>query len=202
MSDPPAPGKRLYRMVARAESTAATREGILEAAEAVADELHYEEITLAAVSKRAGVSVQTILRHFGTRDELFVATVLHMGMKMSGDRDVEPSDDPKQIVSILIDHYERFGDRILWMLAQEDRHSQIKVFTDLGRTFHAEWCRQAFAPALKGLRGMRRERRLSQFVTATDIYIWKILRRDRSLSPSQVKLAICELLEPLLGPSR
>lgn len=200
MSDAGSSGSRPYRMRARAESVAATRERILDAAETTADELRYEGVTLAVIARRAGVSVQTVLRHFRNREELFLATVLHMGMKMSGDRDVEPEWGAKRIVSVLVDHYERFGDRILWMLAQEAQQAQIKVFTDIGRQYHADWCRDAFAPALAGLRGGKRERRLAQLIAGTDIYVWKILRRDRGLSHSQTKLAICELIGPLTEP--
>jgi AcrR family transcriptional regulator len=198
MSDPAASGKRRYRMGARAEAVAETRERILEAAESASEDLLLEDITLTAVARRANVSVQTVLRHFGNREELFIGTVAHMGMKMAGDRDVDPSWRPKRIVGVLIDHYERFGDRILWMLAQENRHPRVKMILDMGRVYHAEWCRQAFSPALEGLRGGQRERRVAQLVAATDIYTWKILRRDRQLSVAQAKLAVRELLEPLL----
>jgi AcrR family transcriptional regulator len=184
-------------MRARGDAVTETRERILKAAETAADELPAEEITLAVIARRAGVSVQTVLRHFGGRQELFVATVVQMSMRMAGDREVEPTWGAKRIVGVLVDHYERFGDRILWMLAQEHRHEQIKMLTDFGRTYHADWCREAFAPALKGLRGGRRKRRHAQLVAATDIYVWKILRRDRGLSQGQVKLAILEMLEPL-----
>ncbi|HEX6665216.1 MAG TPA: helix-turn-helix domain-containing protein [Solirubrobacterales bacterium] len=201
MSERPVTGKRQYRMAARAEAKAATRLRILDAAESCADELPAEEVTLTVVAKRAGVSVQTILRHFGSSENLFLTTVIHMGMKMGGDRDVEASWGTERIVAVLVDHYERFGDRVLWGLAQEHRHAQIKQLTDLGRVLHAKWCEDAFAPALKGLRGTRRKRLVAQLVAATDIYVWKVLRRDRELSPAQVKLAIVELLAPLTEPS-
>jgi AcrR family transcriptional regulator len=190
-------GKRGYRMVARAEAKAATRERILEAAVAVGEEVPFGEVTLKAVAERAGVSVQTVLRHFGSSDDLFVAAVVHMGTQMAGDRDVEPDWPLERIVGVLVDHYERFGERILRMLGQEERHPQIKAFTDLGRTYHAQWCADAFAPALAPLRGARRERRLSQLIVATDLYTWKILRLDRGLPPAEVKRAIRELIEPL-----
>lgn len=201
MSDPSSPGKRPYRMGARAEAVAATKDRILEAAEEASEKLQLDSITLAVVARRAGVSVQTVLRHFGNREDLFIATVAHMGMKMAGGRDVDPSWSAERIVGVLVDHYERFGDRILWMLAQEDRHARSKMLTDMGRVYHAEWCRQAFAPALEGLRGGQRERRVGQLVAATDIYTWKILRKDRQLSAPQTKLAIVEMLEPLLARS-
>jgi len=197
MSDAPETGKRQYRMGARAAAVAATRNRILDAAGSAADELPVEELTLAVVARRAGVSVQTVLRHFGSREQLLAAMVAHMGMQMGGDREVEASWGTERIVAVLIDHYERFGDRVLWMLAQEHRHPQVKALTDFGREYHAQWCREAFAPALRGLRGRRRERLLSQIVAATDVYVWKVLRRDRKLSQAQVTLAIQELLAPL-----
>lgn len=190
-------GRRPYKMQARAAATEATKEKILEAAEAAFDELQIDEITLSAVAKRAGVSVQTIIRHFETKEGLFLAALLHAGAKMGMDRDVEPGADVAEVVGILIDHYEKFGDRILHMLSQEERVPRLKMFTDLGRVYHLDWCKKAFHPALKGLRGAKRERRAAQFAAVTDIYVWKILRRDRGFSVPQTKLAICELIEPL-----
>jgi AcrR family transcriptional regulator len=202
MSAGDAKAKRPYRMGARAKSTEATRAKILDAVEATFDELFYDEITLEAIAARAGVSVQTILRHFESKDNLFVASYLHTGEKMGADRGPPPTGDPKAIVGDLVDHYERFGDRILWMLAQEEREPILKNLADLGRLFHLQWCRQAFAPSLAGLRGKTRERRLAQFVAGTDLYTWKLLRRDRELSREQTKLAMRELLEPLMGQQR
>jgi AcrR family transcriptional regulator len=202
MSEREGSGRRPYKMQARAAATAATRERILDAAEAAFDELQIDEITLVWVAKRAGVSVQTVIRHFGTKEGLFMASVQHSGGKMVGDREVEPGGDVEEIVGILIDHYERFGDRILRMLSQEERVPDLKVLTDAGRVYHLEWCKQAFYPALKGLRGARRKRRAAQLAAITDIYVWKILRRDRHFSVEQTKLAICEMLEPLTERSR
>ena len=202
MSDGDSAPKRPYRMGARAAATEATKLKILEAGEVAFEELLFDEITLAAIAERAGVSVQTVLRHFGSKEGLFTASLLHAGGKMSGDRDVRPVADLDEIVGVLADHYERFGDRILRMLAQEQREPMLRVLTDLGRNFHLEWCKKAFSPALKGLRGAERERRIAQFVTGTDIYVWKLLRRDRGLSRPQTKLAMRELLEPLLKRPR
>jgi AcrR family transcriptional regulator len=201
MSEREAASKRPYRMAARAKAMEATREKILDAAEVAFEELLFDEITLAAVARRAGVSVQTVLRHFQSRDGLFMASLLHTGSKMAPDRDVLPIGDLEEIVGVLVDHYEKFGDRVLRTLSQEDREPTLRMLTDLGREFHLEWCKQAFSPALKGLRGAKRERRIAQFVTGTDIYVWKLLRRDRGLSQAQTKLAMRELLEPLMKPS-
>ena len=198
MSGGDAKAKRPYRMQARARAAEATRKKILDAVEVAFAELFYDEITLSEIARRAHVSVQTVLRHFESKEGLFLASYLHTGEKMGADRGPLPIGDPDRIVADLVDHYERFGDRILWLLAQEEREQILIHLADAGRLYHLQWCRQAFAPALEGLRGKTHERRLAQFVTATDIYTWKLLRRDRGLSKPQTKLAMQELIEPLM----
>lgn len=198
MSAGDAQAKRTYRMRARAEATAATREKILDAVEVAFEELLFDEITLAAVAERAGVSVQTVLRHFESKDSLFMASFLHTATKMAADRDVMPRGELPDLVGDLVDHYEKYGNRLLRMLAQEERQPTLRALADLGRLFHVEWCKQAFSPALKGVRGAKRDRRIAQFVACTDIYMWKLLRRDRGLGIGQTKLAMLELLEPLM----
>ena len=56
-----------------------------------------------------------------------------------------------------------------------------------------------FAPALAGLRGVERARRLAQLIAVTDVLTWKLLRHDRHLSRRQTELALIELLQPLTG---
>jgi AcrR family transcriptional regulator len=189
--------KRKYRMRARARSTEATREAILDATSVAFEELLFDEITLAAIAERAGVSVQTVLRHFESREKLFVASYIRTAEEMGEDRGPLPSGELKEIVGNLVDHYERFGNGILRMLAQETREPALKNLADLGRIYHLQWCRQAFAPSLGKLRGAKQERRLAQFVTCTDIYVWKLLRLDRGLTEPETKLAMLELLESL-----
>jgi AcrR family transcriptional regulator len=148
------------------------------------------------------VTVQTILRHFGSRDDLLVATIIRTGEKMLRNRDAAPDDDLETTIADLVDHYDRFGDRILRLLAEEERYPALRQYTEFGRKYHREWCEAIFAPSLKSLRGVDRARRVAQFVMITDIYVWKLLRRDRRLSARQTKLAMRELLEPLLGGDR
>jgi AcrR family transcriptional regulator len=189
-------------MGARAETTEATRQRILEAVEAAFDELAFDEITLARIAKRANVSVQTILRHFESKEALRAAALLHAGQKMAATRTVMPVGDLDEIVDVLVDTYEQFGNRVLRMLAREEEEAALRQLADLGRAYHLEWCKQAFSASLKGLRGQVRERRIAQIVACTDVYVWRVLRRDRGLSPRQAKLAMLEMLEPLTLPRR
>jgi AcrR family transcriptional regulator len=189
-------------MQARAQASAETGQKILDAAEAVFDEGSLEEVTLATVAKRAGVTVQTIMRRFGSKEGLLAATYAHAAAKMGSSREAAPLGDPGGAIRGLVDHYERYGDRILRLLAEEARYPAFRVVTDIGRSYHEDWCKRAFHSALAGLSGIERKRRVAQFIAVTDIYVWKLLRRDRSLSKQQTTIAMQELLKPLMERNR
>jgi AcrR family transcriptional regulator len=185
-------------MVARAESAAATRERILDAAVDLFWEQPREQITLDEVARRAGVAVQTVIRRFGGGKGLFEAAAEREAEKVRRQRDEAPVGDAAAAVRVLVDHYESMGDRVLRLLAEEERVSRLREIADRGRGYHREWCARVFAPALDGRQGVERRRRLAQLVAICDVYSWKLLRRDAGLSRRQTELALVELLESLL----
>jgi AcrR family transcriptional regulator len=188
-------------MVARAESAAATRERILDAAVAVFWELPGDRLSLDEVARRAGVSVQTVIRRFGGRDELFAAAAEREAQRVASQRDHAPGGDPRAAVRVLMDHYEAMGDRVLRLLAEEVRVPRLRDVADRGREYHRDWCARVFPGALDGGTGAERRRRLAQLVAICDVYTWKLLRRDARLSRRQTEVAVLELLQPLLEGS-
>lgn len=194
-------GKRRYRMGARAEAAEATGERILDAAEAAFYEQPGDEVTLAAVAESAGVTVQTVLRRFGNRQALFGAALTRAVTRVSQQRGSAPVGDVEGTVRVLVDHYEELGDRVLRILGEEERNRVLHTLTDLGRAYHREWCKHVFAPTLGELAGTELERRTAQLVAVTDVYVWKLLRRDQGLSREKTELAMRELIEPLTRPS-
>src|SRR6266542_5701242 len=86
-------GKRAYRMVARAESAAATRDRILSSAWHLFSDRPYEEVRLADVAAEAGVTIQTIHSRFGAKDALFVATWAWVMAPEGARRDSAPVGD-------------------------------------------------------------------------------------------------------------
>jgi AcrR family transcriptional regulator len=188
---------RRYRMVARAASVAATGERILDAAV----ELFWElpgEVSLDEVARRAGVTVQTVIRRFGGREGLFAAAAEREVERVRAQRDEAPAGDVAGAVRVLVDHYEALGHRVLRLLAEEERVPRLRELAEQGRTYHRDWCARVFAFALEGRAGVERRRRLAQLVAVCDVYTWKLLRRDARLSRRQTELALVELLEPLL----
>ena len=186
-------------MDARARSAAATGERILDAAVAVFWERPVREIPLDEVARRAGVSVQTVIRRFGGKEALFEAAMQREFERVGRQREAARAGDVRGAVRDLIDHYEDIGDGVLRMLAEEDRTPGIRQITDTGRAYHRDWCARVFGPALDELTGAERKRRLAQLITVTDVLTWKLLRRDAGLSRAQTELAVHELLHPLTG---
>jgi AcrR family transcriptional regulator len=189
---------RGYRMQARAAAAAATAERILDATAEVFWERQVEQISLDEVARRAGVTVQTVIRRFGGREGLFVAAVDRETERVRRERQQAPVGDVAAAIRVLIDSYETTGDRMLGVLAEEQRAPHLGVILDRARALHRQWCERVFADALTGLTGVQRKRRLAQLVAACDLYTWKLLRRDAALSRAQVELAMVELLTPLL----
>jgi AcrR family transcriptional regulator len=173
--------KRSYTMTTRAKATEDTRRRILRAAFELQSQRLASEIGLEAVAVEAGVSVQTILRHFGSRAGLFDEAVTFANAQVVEERRAPVGDVPAAI-TVLVDHYEKRGDLALMMLAQETTYEQVRVMSDRGKALHRTWVAETFAPQLAGLDGSAYDERLDLLVVATDVYAWKLLRRDRGLS--------------------
>ena len=189
---------RPYQMVARAESAAATGERILDAALDVFWEMPTRRVSLEEVARRAGVTVQTVIRRFGGKDGLLAAAADREAERVRRQREQAPMDDVEGAVRVLVDHYEEFGERVLRLLAEEQSAPGLREIADRGRLLHRKWCGRVFATVLADRRGVERERRLAQLVTVCDVYTWKLLRLDCGLSRRQTELALTELLQPML----
>ena len=188
-------------MVRRAVSTERTRDAILDAATRIFWEEPARELTLDAIARGAGVTVQTAIRHFGGRDGVFEAAVQRELGRVKDERNPAAVSTPGEAVRQVVAHYERTGDHAIRLLAEEHRSPTVASLTALGRAWHRDWCEKAFAGALAKRRGASRRRRLAQLVAVCDVYTWKLLRRDAGLDRTSTELAMVELLTPLLEVS-
>jgi AcrR family transcriptional regulator len=189
--------KRSYQMGARAEATAETGRRILRETLEAYREGFYDEVSLEDIAERAGVTVQTILRRFGSKEELISAAAKAARKSLRSQRDNAPVDDVAGAVGLLVNTYEEHGDRVLRLLAQEDRVAAFRLVTNAGREYHYEWVERVFASLLTRRAGSARERLLGQLIAITDLYFWKVLRHDLGLSREQTTLAISEAIAGL-----
>lgn len=169
--------KRAYRQTARAATAEANAGRIVAAFRAGLERLWFDEIRLEDVAHDAGVTVQTLIRRFGGKEGLLEATVDVMAAEIMAMRATVPGDIPRA-VRALSDDYEVSGDLILRLLAQEERWPALRRITDIGRREHRDWVAAIFAPWLDGLAAEPARRRLDALVVATDLYVWKLVRRD------------------------
>lgn len=164
---------RTYRQNARSDSAERTRLAILDAARAVAMTTPLATLTLKDVADQAGVAVQTVLRRFHSRDGLIQAAIEHFSAQVQQQRTDFPS-GLREAVDNVVAHYESWGDPMLIFLGQETFDPLALRITTLGRDLHDRWVTDSLAPRTAI------EHRL--LVVATDLYTWKLLRRDRELS--------------------
>jgi AcrR family transcriptional regulator len=193
--------KRPYRMVARADAAQATAARLLDAAVTRFTDTAYEDVSLEEIAQAAGVTKRTLLRRYGSKDALFVAAMDRAAHEMMRSRDAAPVGDVAGAVTNLVDHYERWGENRLRLLAQEDRIPVVAENVQGGRRYHWSWVEQKFAPLIGGLAGAARTRRIAALVAITDVYTWKLLRRDLGLSRADTEQLLVELLSKLEGAS-
>ncbi len=189
--------KRSYRMVLRAEPKAETERRLLEAAERLFRERPYPEVRLEDVAAVAGVSAPTVIHRFGSKEGLLAAAARSMQEQVVRQRGQAPVGDPPAAIANLVEHYEQWGDPVVHLLSQEAAVPVIREITDRGRALHAEWVARTFAQWLP-VEPSRRRRRLAQLIALMDVYVWKVLRRDRGLSRGDTEAAIQEAVSALL----
>jgi AcrR family transcriptional regulator len=179
---------RSYSMDLRAAAAEATRKRILAAAADAFLQRWYDDVTLADIAERAGVSGQTVINHFGGKEQLAAAAHQRIGERIESLRYApEPGDTPA-LVEALVEDYETTGDAIIRLLALEEKVSSLRPLLATGRESHRRWVEEMFrAPEL-----------VAELVVATDVYTWKLLRRDQGLSRDEAAAAMKRIVDALL----
>jgi AcrR family transcriptional regulator len=186
-------------MSARAEAAERTAEAILLAAVDLWREMLLDDITLNAIAERAGTSLQSVIRHFGSKEGVFAACIERDPAGIRRARDRAPAGDVETAVDALLQHYERDGPAVLRTLAIENRLDAARAVAEAGRRDHRAWCARVFEPYLSPAASDGREARLDAFVAATDLYLWRLLRRDLGRSLSDTRNVMLTLVAGLIG---
>ena len=192
---------RGYRMTARAQATEQTGQRIIDAMLGRYVQVPYDRIRLEDVAADAEVTVQTVIRRFGTKHGLLAATVEREFVRLAADRAAAMGDSPERTLHSLVEYYEDHGALILKLYAEAGQAPGVPELAARGRAYHVNWCREAFSEPLGPSRDKStRARRLAQIVAICDATTWRILRFDGRLSPRQTEQALLEMLLPLLPP--
>ncbi|MHB8507952.1 MAG: TetR/AcrR family transcriptional regulator [Candidatus Dormibacteria bacterium] len=188
--------QRPYVQRARAQSAEETRRRILEAAGGELWHQPVDQVRLEDVAARAQVTVQTVLRIFGSRSELLRLALEPLRDRILAQREVAVPGDIEGTVAALFDHYEHMGDFVIHNLSSEQRLPELLAWLDRGRADHRASLRRQFAPQLA--RRKDREAALDCLVVACDVYTWKLLRRDAGRSRREAETRVRYLVERIL----
>jgi len=186
---------RAYDMRGRAASAANTRERILVSAYQRFVDHGYEGVTLPRVAAGAGVSIQTVVLHVGTKDGLIKALIEHRRPREEAAREV-PIGDVDAAAAAISARYEEIGPAMMRLLPLEDQIEAARAVIKVGRASHWAWVERTFGPRIRE-RGKARARRLATLVAAFDVYTWHLLRRV--LDAEQAVIAMAELARGALG---
>jgi AcrR family transcriptional regulator len=179
---------RAYNMDLRAAAAEATRERILAAAAEAFLAHWYDDVTLAAIAERAGVSGQTVINHFGGKEQLAAAAHQRLSEQIMSLRYTPEPGDVPGLVEAVVDDYETTGDAVVRLLALEEKVPSLQPLLASGRRGHREWVESMFgAPEL-----------VAELIVATDVYTWKLLRRDQGLSRDETVAAMLRIVQALL----
>ena len=186
-------------MVARAQAVATRGERMLSSAWRRFGKEPYEEVRLADIAADAEVTVQTVHSRFGTKEDLFVAAWRWFVRPQGVRRDAVAVGDVPAGIRALYDDYERDGDAVLRLIAQEERIPAVREMIDGGRAYHRDWVARVFAPLFDGLGSAERERRHVELIVATDLLVWKLLRRDMELGRKEAERIVTEMVTTSKG---
>jgi AcrR family transcriptional regulator len=190
---------RTYAMTARAEGTEATRERIARCALELLFEQWFEDVTLTAIARAAGVSHQTVLNHFASKEGVLLAAAEVLSAETHAARGRARPGDVKGAVRILVGEYERFGDANARWAATSERLGSLAPLLEEARAGHQTWLGHVFGPRLPAAPA-RRRRAINALHAATDVYTWKLLRRDLGLTRAETERTMVGLATGVLDP--
>src|SRR5258706_1936177 len=110
---------RPYRMGRRAIAATANGESILASASRLFGELRYDQVSLEDVAAHAGVTERTVVRRFGSKEQLFGAVGAQRAASIRRARDEVPAGDIPEAVRLLVGTYQDWGDQGLELLFPE-----------------------------------------------------------------------------------
>ena len=186
---------RAYDNSKRARDAARTTERIVAATEDLLAGGPIGDVTLQAIAAGAEVTVQTVLRHMGSRDGCFAAVGERIGARVAAQRGGTEPGDVDAAIAALIAHYEAEGRLVLNLLAQEGGGEAIpREAAEAGRAYHRAWVVRCFGPWNQG----PDPEVVDALVAATDLYVWKLLRLDLGRSAEATEHVVARLVRSVL----
>jgi AcrR family transcriptional regulator len=192
-------GTRHYTQRARAEQVRANEQSILDAAvKRLRTAKRLATVTLDDIAADAGVAVRTILRQFGSKDGIMEAAFMAVGRQVESARPPTPPGDVDAALAALLKQYEQEGDLNARVVAEEHEIPILHRLLKFARASHRQWLTLAFGPKLAHLPSKEREQRITALYAATEVQLWKVLRRDLHQTAEQTAVIFGQLVRGVL----
>jgi AcrR family transcriptional regulator len=192
--------KRPYKQVARAQAQQRTRDALQDAAIEEFTRGDWAKVSLETLARRAGVTKQTLLRHFGSKDGLLMQALVNSASDAVTQRWSAPPGEVEGAVDNVLDHYDAWGERSLrvgaWL---ESGPPELARLSQMARQLHYNWVEYAFGPQLERLHGQDRVRCRAALIVLCDVHTWWLLSHDLGFERSEVLATLTTAIERLLG---
>ncbi len=189
---------RTYTKVARAEAEEQTRAALIAAADEAFLSGPWERASLESIAQSAGVTKQTLLRHFGSKDGLLEQTLRVAMLEVEKQRLSAPTHDIPGAIDNLLDHYEERGGRAM-RSTNLDVGGPLAELAEISRQFHYDWIDHAFGRWLARASLAERPRLRGALIAICDVQSWWILAHDLGLSRAEVRATLILCIRRLLG---
>ncbi len=189
---------RTYTKRARAQAEGQTRTALLDAADEAFLSGPWEHASLEAIAGTAGVTKQTLLRHFGSKDGLLEQTLRRAIAEVERQRLGAPTNDIAGAVDNLLDHYETRGGPAM-RSSNMDLDGPLADLGRMARQFHHDWVEHAFGTWLKAAPPRERERLRAALIVVCDVQAWWILAHDLAMPRRAVRATLILIITRLLG---
>jgi len=189
---------RSYTMTSRADAVASTKERIATAALELLMDRRFDDVTLTDIAAAAGVSHQTVLNHFESKEGVaFAAADLVVASTNEARSGVAPGDTVGAMRRLVAD-YEQIGDANTRWAMDVEHLGSLAPLIEQARHSHRAWLEAAFEPYLPA-DGKARRRVVNALHAATDVYTWKLLRRDLGITRAETERTMVHLVDGALG---
>jgi AcrR family transcriptional regulator len=188
---------RVYQQGVRAAQVEATKDRIFDAGYELLVSFPYDDVTLDAIAAKAGVSVQTVLRHVGSKEGLVRAGIERWSSQEDARRAAVVG-DVGAIARVLAERYEELGEVTNRYVALSQRIPMVAEVMDQARLGHRDWLEEHFAPWLQ-VPPAERARRVAILFSATESYSWTTWRTTFGMTRTQAVRALTEHLTALVS---
>ncbi len=190
--------KRKYNMSVRKKKAEATEKDILRATGELWIDHPIRDITLEMIAHKAGVTERTILRKFGSKDELYEAAIQH---DVAGIQSIKDQAEPGNIenaIQTLMKEYTLTGLAAIRTLAVEFEFPIAAKILKKGRDSHKAWCERVFSPFLPPNTHYKYALYIGAIYAATDVNKWKLLHKDLGYSEKETASIFIITLESII----